>query len=881
MNELWSKITRALQRKQDQGDELSSELRDEMLSHLEIAVDENIAAGMTPQDARASARRRLGNETLAHELAVESWGFPRAESVFQDLRYGLRGIRRSPGFSFVVILTLALGIGVNAAMFSVLYTVLLRPLPYPSSERLVTLGEATSKASGFSVSWINFQHWRAESHSFENVAAWVGADLTMTGRGDATLTHAAAVTSTFLPMTGAQPMLGRTFNVADDQPGAAAAVVLTSEFWSKAFGQDPKAVGETVTLNGTPYQIIGILHPGKRFFSHPVDLYLPLGPRNAKTLKRSQHDSIRAIGLLKPGITLSDARADINSIMQRLAVEDPGPESEHRVAAEYLAEARVGEIRPALITLMGAAVLVLLIACANVASLLLVRSTTRAREIAIRSAIGAGRARLTRQLITENVTIAALGGLAGLVLVKLSLGALIKAGPENIPRLAETGVDLTVVFFGAGVTILVGLLAALAPLFNARKLDLSVALKEGSAASGGGRQSNRFRNGLVVTEIAITVVLAFGSSLLLQNLLSAQNGSPGYNADHVLALDLQLPQSSYSSDAAQRQFYTRLMGGLRAEPGVESVGAVNCPIGDCWDYWYSIPGKRVPSQADVPMTLLNIADPEYFRTLKVPLIAGRNFDSSDRAGTLPVAIINQEIARQFWSSPQAAVGGQIKYGGPYAEGPTYQIVGVVGSVKQLGLDQDVLEQVYLPFSQRASSGMVIMIRTAGDPSALMSAVRRQLTAIDKNVPTQSLRPFQQWLGSTLERRRFSTWLLGLFTLLAMTLAAVGVYGVLNYWVSVRQREIAIRLAMGARRPEILRWAGGHALRLALLGGALGSLGSWAASRWVKSELFGASAQNVGMMFASAFAVLMIVLLAAALPLLKATRVDAVRNLHDA
>jgi putative ABC transport system permease protein len=881
MSEFWSKIVRLLNRKRGASDELGSELREEMRSHLELAIDENIADGLSPAEARATARRRLGNESLAHELAVEAWHFPRLESVFQDLRYGMRGIRRSPGFSVVVILTLALGIGVNAAMFSVLYAVLLRPLPYPSSERLITLGEATSKASGFSVSWINFQHWRAENHSFENMAAWVGADLTMTGRGDATLTHAAAVTNTFLPMTGAQPLLGRTFNAADDRPGAAATVVLTSEFWSKAFGEDPKAVGQTVTLNGSPYQVIGVLHPGKKFFNFPVDFYLPLGPRNAKTIKRSQHDSIRVLGLVKPGTTLPAARADLNGIMQRLAVEDPGPESEHRVAAEYLAEARVGEIRPALVTLMGAAVLVLLIACANVASLLLVRSTTRAREIAIRSAIGAGRARLTRQLITENLTIATLGGLAGLMFVKLCLGALIKSGPENIPRLTETGVNLTVLFFGAGVTILVGLLAGVAPLFSARKLDLSVALKEGSAASGGGRQSNRFRNGLVIAEIAITVVLAFGSSLLLQNLIAAQNGSPGYAADHVLALELQLPQTSYKSDAAQRHFYTRLMEGLRGEPGVESVGAVNCPVGDCWDYWYSIPGKRVPSQADVPITLLNIADPEYFRTLKVPLIAGRNFDSSDRDGTLPVAIINQEIARQFWPTPQAAIGGQIKYGGPYAEGPTYQIVGVVGSVKQLGLDQDVCEQAYLPFSQRASSGMVIMIRTVGDPSSLMPAVRRQLTAIDKNVPIQSLRPFQQWLGSTLERRRFSTWLLSLFALLAMTLAAVGIYGVLNYWVSVRQREIAIRLAMGARRPEILRWAGGHAMRLALLGGAIGGLGSWAAARWVKSELFGSSAQNLGMMFLAAVAVLGVVLLAAAVPLLKATRVDAVRNLHDA
>jgi predicted permease len=872
----WSKIVHVLSGKRS----IDDDIREEMRAHLELAIEENVADGLSPEQARTAAQRKLGNETLAHELAVEAWRFPRLEDIVQDVRYGLRGIRRSPGFSLVVIVTLALGIGVNAAMFSVLYTVLLRPLPYPASERLVTLGESTSKASGFSVSWINFRHWRAENHSFEDMAAWVSADLTLTGRGEATLTHAAAVTSSFLPLTGARPLLGRTFGTADDQLGAPATVVLTDEFWSKTLGANPKAVGESLTLNGVPYQIIGILHPRQKFFSWPVDFYIPLGPRAGKTLRRDAHDSIRVLGLLKPGVPLPDARGDINGIMERLAIDDPGPESDHRVAADYLTESRVGDIRPTLMILMGAAVMVLLIACANVASLLLVRSTTRSREIAIRSAIGAGRGRLTRQLITENLTIAVMGGLAGLVLVKLCLGALVVYGPANIPRLAEAGVDLNVLLFCAGVTILVGLLAGLAPLFNARNVDLSVAFKEGSAASGGGNQGNRFRNGLVIAEIAITVVLAFASGLLLQNLVAAQSGSPGFDPDHVLAIELQLPQSSYKSAESQRQFYNRLVEGLRAEPGVESVGAANCPLGDCWDFWYSEPDKRVPAKSDVPLTLFNIVDPDYFHALHIRLLAGRTFNGTDRENGLPVAIINQEIARQWWKTPEEALGGRIKYGGPYMEGATYQIVGVVDSVKQLGLDQPAVEVVYLPFSQRASAGMVVMIRTAGDPAALMPAVRRQIAAIDRSVPIQSLRPFQEWLGKTLERRRFATWLLGLFALLAMTLAAVGIYGVLNYWVSVRQREIAIRLAMGARQPDILWWAGAHALRLALLGGLLGAFGSWGASRWLKSELFGVWVQNAGTMVAAASAVLAIVMLSAGLPLFRATRVDAVRSLHD-
>jgi putative ABC transport system permease protein len=877
MNEFWSKILHRVGRRHG----LDDELRDELRAHLEIATEENIADGMSPDQARTAALRKLGNPTLAHELAAEAWRFPRVESVLQDLRYGLRGIRRSPAFSLVVILTLALGIGVNAAMFSVVYSVLLRPLPYPSGERLVSLGESTAKSSGFSVTWLNFRHWRTENHTFEDMAAYIWTDFTLTGRGDAVLTHGVEATADFLPLTGARPILGRLFSHADEQPGAPDEVVVSSEFWSKMLGGNAAAVGERLTLNGKPYQIIGVLRPGPQFFSKPPNYYLPLRPTMAQSLKRSAHGSIRALGLLKQSTPLSVARADLDSIMQRLAIEDPGPESDHRAATEFLTESRIGEIRPTLMTLMGAAVLVLLIACANVASLLLARSITRAREVAIRSAIGAGRARLTRQLVTENLTIAAVGGIAGLLLVKVTLGVLVSSGPADIPRLSEASVSPSVLLFGAFVTVLVGLLAGLAPIYNSRKLDLSVALKEGSAASGAGKQGNRFRNGLVVAEIGITVVLAFASILLLRSLITAQTTSPGFDPDHVLALSLQLPQATYPSDESQRLFYARLMEGLRAEPGVESVGAINCPLDDCGDYWYSILGKAAPARGDVPLMLFNVAEAGYFQAMRIPLVAGRNFTSADRESGLPVAIINQEIARKCWDSPQAAIGSQLKFGGPYMEGPTYQIVGVVASVKQMGLDQDPVEQMYLPFSQHASSGMVLMIRTAGDPAAMGPAARRQLAAIDRNVPIQSLRPFQQWLGTTLERRRFSTRLLGLFALLAMALAAVGIYGVLNYWVGVRQREIAIRVAMGARRSEILRWCGLHALRLALRGGVVGALGSWAATRWLKSELFGVSVQNVGTIVTTAAAALCIVILAASLPLLRATRVDAVRNLHDA
>ena len=879
MREWWSKIRRAVRRRRDLDDDLGAEMR----SHLDFLIEENIARGMAPEEARFAARRHFGNLAATRERAREAWQFPRVETFLQDLRYGLRGIRRNPSFSLVVILTLALGIGVNTAIFSVVYSVLLRPLPYPAGERLIWLGEATPKASGISVTWLNFQNWRKENHAFEDMAAYQWTGMTMTGRGEAALTRGGVVTSNFFHLTGGRPLLGRLFADADDRPGAAPTVLVGHEFWQSSLGGDPAVLGTSLVLNGKPYQIIGVLRPGLKFFSRPMDFYLPLGPSAGNVVRRDQHGSMRVLGLLKPGVTLTHARADLNAIMQRLALADPGPEDDHRAAAEYLAETITGDVRPTLVMLMGAVGLVLILACANVASLLLVRSTARAREIGIRTAIGAGRARLARQLLTENLVSAAIGGGLGVWLAGLCLRALVLAGPVNIPRLQEASVDLPVLLFAAAVTLVVALLAGIAPVLTAGRVDLTIALKEGSPASGGGRRGHSLRNALVVAEIAVTLVLSFASGLLIRSLIAAQTSYPGCDPDHLLALALQVPPSSYKNDDAVRQFYSRLIDGLRNEPGVESVGAVNCPpsAGECGDWWYSIQDLPAPSRNDVPLSLFNTADSAYFQTMKMRLVAGRVFTDADRKGGPQVAVINEEIARKWWKAPQLALGHQLKIGGPYMEGPVYQIVGVVENVSQMGLDTAPLPEIYYGFSQRASEGMVVMMRTRGDPASFIPAVRRHVASIDRNIPIQSLQPFEKWLGAPLARRRFSTMLLGLFAALAMILAAVGIYGVLNYWVSVRQKEIAVRLALGAQRSAILRWAGKHAMRLAAVGIALGAFGAWASSRWLKSLMFGISERNPGTLVAAAAAVILIAALAASLPLWRATRVDTVRNLHDA
>lgn len=877
MRALWAKLRRIFDRRS-----IGDGIEQEIDSHLEFLVDENIARGMTPEEAQELAQRQFGSMTITRERAREAWTFPTFESILQDVRYGLRGMRRHPAFTTTILLTLALGIGAATAIFSVVYTALLRPLPYPGGERLVILEESTRKAHGFSVTWVNFEHWKRENHTFEEMAAREFAHLTLTGRGDPLLTRAGVVTSGFFGLAGARPLMGRFFTEADDRFGARPTVVLTREFWAATLGGDPNIVGGTLALNGKAYEVIGVAPPGLHLIGVPVDVYLPMGLLRGNTVNRSQHASIRVLARLKPGVTLSDARSDLDSIMERLARVDPGPESEHRVVAEYLAESIAGDIRSTLLMIMAAVGMVLAIACANVASLLLVRGAARVREMAIRTAIGAGAARLARQLVTENLLMTAAGGALGVGLAAWCLRALVTAAPPAIPRLSEVTIDVPVLLFAAGITALTGLLAGFAPVVAARKAELAAALKESSQTATSARRSHSVRSAFVTAEIAITLMLAFASSLLLRSLITAETADPGFVPEHVLELEMVLPASAYRTQDAQTQFYDRLSRDLRSVPGVVDAGAVMCPpaVGDCGDFFYSVVGKPAPAQGDVPVAFVNVADPRYFEALRIPLREGRFFSETDRAGGPPVAVVNENFARRWWPK-EPAIGHRIKWGGPYMPGAVREIVGVVGDVSRMGLDEKPGPEIYLPMAQSPSNGMALMIRTAGDPRALIAEVRRRVAALDRNLPVQRLRTLEDNLAASLSRRKFSTALLTLFAALAMTLAAIGIYGVLNYWVLVREDEIAVRLAMGAQPSAILRWACAAVMRLAVLGIALGMAGAWAASRWLESLVYGVSPRSPAMMAASAAIVLAIAAISSAIPLLRAMRVDAVRHLRRA
>ena len=879
MRRWWSKVTRALGRRRS----LANELQQEMDAHLQFLMDENLERGMRPEDARAVARREFGNMTRVRERSYHSWQFPAFESLVQDVRYAARGIWKARAFSLIVILTLAVGIGANTAIFSAVYAVLLKPLPFPSGERLVWLGESSAKATGISVTWLNYEHWRTENRSFASMAGFQKMDFTLTGRGQAVLTRAGVVTSEFFRLTGSHPIMGRLFTASDEEPQTAETVVVTQAFWVKTLSADPEIVGKTITLNGTAYIVIGVLARDPKFFLQPIDYYLPLRPSPAQASKRDAHGGMHVLGLLKPGFTLAQARSDVDTIMQRLAEADPGPEDDHRVFAEFLSAEQTGDLGHVFVLLMASVCLVMILACANIGGLLLIRMTTRAREMAIRTAIGAGRSRLARMLVTETVLISLVGGGLGILLAGLGLRAIEVLGPRDIPRLSEASLNVPVLSFAAALTVAVALVCSLVPMLSSSKVNLAILLKESSTGSGASRIGHVLRGGLVIAEIAVALVLLFTSGILLRSLWAAEAVNPGFESGHLLALELQLPPLPYKSDAPILDFYRRLEAELRAQQGVESVSEVNCPpgAGDCNDWWYSVVERPALRREDVPLTLVNMADGAYFQTMRIPLIAGRALSDEDRAGTPAVAVINEEIARAWWKDPRSAIGQHIKVGGPYMKGPVVEIVGVAADVRQFGLDSSSAPEIYFPPAQRVDGAMVVMIRTRGNPENMDAAVRRTLASIDGNVPIQSLKTADMWLGATLQQRRFTTLLLVLFAGIAVILASIGCYGVFNFWISCRRQEIAIRMAMGAGTIAILRRTGRQAARLGVIGLVAGLAGSWGASRWLNSMVFGVSIHDPVVFVSAVLAAFLIVLLSAAVPLWRATQIDPIETLHEA
>ena len=790
------------------------------------------------------------------------------QTLIQDLRYGARMLFKQPGFTLIAIFTLALGIGANTAIFSVVNALLLRPLPYPDSEQLawVWMDNRQEGIAEDITSWPNFEDWRTQNQSFQGMAGVRDRRFNLTGTGEPEELNGANVSANFFDLMRVSPQQGRAFSADEEQEGREQVVVIGHGLWQRRFGGDAKLVGQTLSLNGQPHTIIGVMPPGFQF-PNQTEIWKPLVPDAQLRTARGAF-WLPVIGRLKPGVTRAQAQAEMAGIAQHLEEQYPNSNRGFGVNVVLLHEQLVGKLRTALWVLLGAVACVLLIACANVANLLLARAAARQKEIALRAALGASRGRVVRQLLTESVLLAALGGVSGLLLARWGLDALVALAPSDLPRAESITIDQRVLFFTLGLSLLTGVVFGLAPALQSSKLGLSEVLKEGGRSTGGGGQ--RTRSALVVAEIALALVLLVSAGLLLRSSWRLQQVNPGFNPERVLKVRLSLPPSKYREGVQAAAFYQQLLERLRALPGVQAAGVTSSVL---LNKVHSssgilIEGRPAPNgpRPELPMDSVS---PGYFQVLDMPLVQGRQFNEQDKADGLPVAIVNETMARRFWPN-EDPLGKRFNFGDG---GRWWTVVGVVRDSRRQGLDAPIRIESFLPHAQRPLGAMEVVLRTTDNPLAMTRTVRSAVWSLDGDLPVSEIQSVEQMLGARVAPRRFNLLLLGLFAFVAMLLAAVGIYGVMSYGVTQRTHEIGIRMALGAGPGAVLKLVVGHGMLLTLLGVAAGLAAAFALTRLMTTLLFGVSATDPLTFSLIALLLLLVALLACWIPARRATRVD--------
>jgi putative ABC transport system permease protein len=799
-------------------------------------------------------------------------------TLLQDLRYASRMLRKTPALTAAAVVSLALGIGANTAIFSVVNSILLKSLPYQEPDRLVLLwGDIPAEGKTRSqVSATDVDDWQHQNSVFEDVTTYANWNATLVGAGEPERLTGIQVGDGFFPIMRAAPLLGRTFLPEEQQPGRDNVVVLGYGLWKQRFGGDPSVVGRTVTLGTKPYTVVGVMPESFRTLPpnlvSPGQFYRPVAEPHDEEERSSRH--LRSIARLKPGVTVEQAQAEMNVIAGRLEREHPEANTGYGVRLVTLPEDTVGNLRATLWTLFGAVVFVLLIACANVGNLLLARSTARRKEFAVRAALGAGRARIVRQLLTESVLLALAGGAVGLLLALWGTGLIGSLGAQVTPLLAGVQLDNRVLAFTALVSVLSGLFFGLAPALQVSKVELNESLKEGGRSGGAGERGERLRSALIVSEVALALVLLACAGLLIKSVARLRAVDPGFRAERLLTANISLPSARYPSDASQAAFFERLARQLEAQPGVEAAGLTSVlPFSDNFDgRGLAVEDRPVPRGQEISVDLY-IATPDYLRTMQIPLVEGRAIDEHDTADAAPVALVNETMARELWPG-RDAIGRRVKFPGSQKNPqPWRTVVGVVRDVKQYGLDTGDKMQLYLPESQYPTSQMTVVMRASSDPSALLGALRGEVRAADKDLAVSDVATMDELLADSMALRRFSMLLLGLFASVALALAGVGIYGVMSYAVTQRTREIGLRMALGAQAGDVLRLVLRRGLRLACAGIALGTLGALLVTRVMSSLLFGVGARDPAT-FGSVAALLSAVALAACLvPARRATKVD--------
>ncbi|MGA9770722.1 MAG: ABC transporter permease [Blastocatellia bacterium] len=804
------------------------------------------------------------------------------ETLFQDLRYGIRMLLKRPGFTAVAVIALALGIGANTAIFSVVNAVLLKPLPFSEPDRLMTVYE-TDKERGVSqgaASYPDFADWRDQNHVFERIAAFHDNSFILTGGDDAVRLEGAVVSADLFDLLGVTPAVGRMFLPEEDKPGDGGRVVIIGQgLWQRQFNSDPNILGRSLTLDGINYTVVGVMPAGFRFptGNQPVELWTTFAVESegadAMTTQRGAH-SLHVIARLKPDVTRSQAQAEMDTIASRLEQQYPDDNSHRGVYVVGTLEDMVGDLRPALLILLSAVGCVLLIACANVANLLLARATTRQKEMAIRSALGASRLRVVRQLLTESVTLAITGGALGLLIALWGTDLLVVLSGDDIPRATEIRLDGGVLLFTLAVSVLTGLIFGLVPAIQSSRPDLSESLKEGGRSSTEGARRNLIRSALVVFEVAIAIVLLVGAGLLIESLRRLQNINPGFNPKNVLTLKMGLPDVKYTTEK-QVAFYRELLERINALPGVAQASAVlPLPLsGDRMRISFETEGRPL-AQGDLPSAELRTIGMNYFRAMGIPLIKGRDITARDDGKAPSVVIINSAFAEKFFPG-EDPVGKHIRPSISFDDNQPAmrEIVGIVGNVRHLKLNAAEDAEFYAPHAQIPFDSMSLVIKGDSDPRNLVGAIQQEVRALDKDLPVFDIKMLDDYVAASVAQPRFNTLLLAIFAGLALALTAVGLYGVMSYAVAQRTHEIGIRMALGAQSSDVLRMVVGQAMILTLIGVVIGLSAAFALTRLMASLLYGVSATDPAT-FAIVSVLLSAVALAACwLPARRATKVD--------
>jgi putative ABC transport system permease protein len=793
-------------------------------------------------------------------------------TTLQDLRYGGRTLLKSPGFLVVAVLTLALGIGANTAIFTVVNALLLRPLPYPEPGRLVMVWQDLRARGGPADEWAspgNYVDWSGEKGLFENVAAIGGWRPTLTGGAEPEPIPGEQVTHEYFEVLGIEPSLGRGFRAADDVPNGARVAVIGDALWKRRFGADPGVVGRVVTLSGEPHEIIGVLPAGFRpiVASQTAEIWRPLRINRAAASRGAV--IYRVVGRLAAGLSIEQARASATSLARQLEAAHPTYNEKVNFNVQPLHDWVVGEIRPGLLALFGAVTFVLLIACANLANLSLARGSSRGRELAVRLALGAPRRRVVRQLLTESLLLAAIGGLAGVLLGIWAVDALVAIAPASTPRVGEIRLDATVVLFAAGMTLVTGVLFGLTPALQASRGDVTHALKDG--ARGGAAVSGRaMRRGLIVGEVALALMLLTGGGLLLQTFFRLQSADLGFDPQNVLVGFVNPPRVTYDSAAKQVAFYDQVYERARALPGVQKAALVSVlPFGGDSDTSFRIEGRPGPqSAAETPVTWYRQVTASYFDTMGMPIVRGRGFEPREAA---PSVVVNESFVKKFFPG-EDPIGRRLLFG---QDLPPFAIVGVVADARVRGAREAARIETFVPYWQLPEAGMNVVLKTAGDPALLANPLKGAVAAIDASVPVVGIATLESIVGDAIDQPRFVGVLAAAFAALALALAAIGIYGVMAYVVARRTTEIGVRMALGATRGEVFRLVVGDGLKLTGLGVAFGLAGSLAVARALSTLLFGVTPGDPVTLGGTAALLLLVATAACFVPARRATRVDPI------